>query len=203
MIEIREEWRYLKVYQKDPGDGGRARMISLCDLIDKNFADYSTIRFLEVGVLFGDVAEHLLASYPRLTYWGVDLWEEQPAEEYPDTVNNGELLSTARSIACARTERFSDRREFVQGKSPEVLRRVYSELHQVFDMVYIDANHTTEAVYNDIMASSSMMREKSIICGHDYCPGWESVKDGVERAAEELGKEIVSLWPRSSVWYFE
>lgn len=57
------------------------------------------------------------------------------------------------------------------------------------DLIYIDANHSTAAVYKDIIAWSSHLAKDGIICGDDW-ESWESVKKGVIQAAEKLNKDI-------------
>jgi len=51
-----------------------------------------------------------------------------------------------------------------------------------FDMVFIDAEHTYEALQNDIRHWKS--KAKILLCGHDYCPAWKNVMRAVD---EELG----------------
>lgn len=51
-----------------------------------------------------------------------------------------------------------------------------------FDMVFIDAEHTYEALKNDIRHWKS--KAKILLCGHDYSPAWVGVRQAVD---EELG----------------
>ena len=53
------------------------------------------------------------------------------------------------------------------------------------DLVYIDAEHTTEAVYQDLTAWYPF---GGILCGDDW--GWDSVRLAVERFAQEKGLRI-------------
>jgi predicted O-methyltransferase YrrM len=53
---------------------------------------------------------------------------------------------------------------------------------QRFDMIFIDANHTYEAVKGDILAWSKLLRTSGMLCGHDFTPQWP----GVMQAVEEL-----------------
>jgi glycosyltransferase involved in cell wall biosynthesis len=51
-----------------------------------------------------------------------------------------------------------------------------------FDMVFIDAEHTYEALVNDIRHWKG--KAKILLCGHDYCDAWKNVVRAVD---EELG----------------
>jgi predicted O-methyltransferase YrrM len=37
-----------------------------------------------------------------------------------------------------------------------------------FDMIYIDADHSYEGVYNDLKISYTKLKTGGILCGHDY-----------------------------------
>jgi len=66
------------------------------------------------------------------------------------------------------------------GKSPDVASKFDDES---FDIVYIDAEHTEEAVTADITAWRS--KAKHILCGHDY-----ACFEGVRKAVESLCNEV-------------
>ncbi len=56
------------------------------------------------------------------------------------------------------------------------------------DLIYIDACHEEESVYNDLLAWYPHLNKNGILCGDDWY--WESVRNGVNRAAEKLNKRI-------------
>lgn len=63
------------------------------------------------------------------------------------------------------------------------------------DMIYIDASHDTESVYNDILAWFPHLKRGGIFCGDDW--GWISVQVGVLRAADVLKGTVV---PDGNFW---
>lgn len=66
------------------------------------------------------------------------------------------------------------------------------------DLVYIDASHDEENVYNDVMWWYKKKSPEGIICGDDYDFG--PVKMGVDKAAQVLG---VTIKNNASFWWFE
>jgi hypothetical protein len=51
------------------------------------------------------------------------------------------------------------------------------------DLIYIDAEHTTEAVYEDLVAWYPFVKDRGIFCGDDW--SWASVRVAVEHFANE------------------
>lgn len=64
------------------------------------------------------------------------------------------------------------------------------------DIIYIDASHEEEDVFNDICAWAKKLNPNGIICGDDYDAF--SVKRGVDRAAQVLGLNIKN---NGCFWY--
>lgn len=65
--------------------------------------------------------------------------------------------------------------------------------YQSFDMVFIDADHTYEAVKQDIMLYANLIKPGGLVTGHDL--NW----DGVRQAVDELlpgYKNLEYLWWR-------
>ncbi len=58
------------------------------------------------------------------------------------------------------------------------------------DLIYIDASHKTQDVYNDIIAWSMHLNSDGVICGDDWA--WSSVRIAVQKAAIELKQQIVA-----------
>lgn len=123
---------------------------------------------------------------PYAMLYAVDTWASG-SHEYPDAtqaymefLNNtvGFLnvvacrMSSLNSAKIALTERLS------------------------FDFVFIDADHSYEAVCADIMAWYPLVRSGGILAGHDYitCPG-------VTRAVNEIFADIPVERGPDSIWW--
>lgn len=68
---------------------------------------------------------------------------------------------------------------------------------QAFDLVFIDADHSYEAVKNDIAAWKSKVKPGGIIAGHDYYERWLGVIKAVE---ESFPSRSIKFLP-DTVWY--
>ncbi|NGX39783.1 MAG: hypothetical protein KR126chlam1_01116 [Chlamydiae bacterium] len=66
------------------------------------------------------------------------------------------------------------------------------------DLIYVDADHRTEGVRNDIIDWYPHLNEGGIMCGDDW--DWPSVRKGVIQAAHELGKQVKGS---IAFWWFE
>jgi len=63
------------------------------------------------------------------------------------------------------------------------------------DFIFIDADHSYEAVKKDIEAWLPKVKADGVLCGHDYYP----YKYGVKRAVDEVfGGDVV--FPARSIW---
>lgn len=58
----------------------------------------------------------------------------------------------------------------------------------IADLIYIDASHKEEDVFNDIIAWYPHLNTGGILCGDDW--SWDSVQKGVIRAAKKLKRKI-------------
>lgn len=63
-------------------------------------------------------------------------------------------------------------------------------LNVMADLIYIDAAHDEDSVYNDIIAWSHHLKGEGIMCGDDWL--WPTVRKGVMRAAAELRLQVMS-----------
>jgi len=63
------------------------------------------------------------------------------------------------------------------------------------DLIYIDGEHTTEAVYQDLVAWYPFVKDHGILCGDDWA--WPTVRVAVEEFAAENDLKVVvsqNLW---------
>jgi predicted O-methyltransferase YrrM len=97
----------------------------------------------EIGVASGGMSAKLLRA-PLLTLYMVDFCFRGAGEN---------------------TKFAGDRAKIVKCKSPDAAERFSDEF---FDFVFIDADHSLEAVEADIQAWVPKIKRKGLLCGHDY-----------------------------------
>ncbi len=67
------------------------------------------------------------------------------------------------------------------------------------DLIYVDASHETDDVYNDIKAWYEKLAPNGIICWDDW--GWPTVRDGVIKIAKELNQKLINN--EDNMWWFD
>lgn len=127
---------------------------------------------VEVGVRTGWYLRYILEYTSMKEVYGVDPWEQNP-----------QLMKRwdeAYESAVKLTKPYGDRVKLLRGWSPEIT----SEFHDdYFNFIYIDAEHTYDAVKKDVNSWWTKLKKGGIMAGHDY--GWETVKKAVDEFVEE------------------
>jgi Methyltransferase domain len=152
---------------------------------------------VEVGVWEGDFSQRLLDRLRPRTLHLVDPWQfvpEQGSAWYGGA--RAESQEDMDRIYERVTARFS--REVADGRvvisrepSVEAAKTMAS---RKFDVVYIDGDHTYDAVRADLRAWAPLVAENGVLAGDDYGDaGWWA--GGVKRAVDEFASQgwILSL----------
>ncbi len=150
-------------------------------------------RGAEVGVYKGETFFHLLKRFPKLTLYGVDIWESQPEKDkfYADggrSYKFDELPRHYDRIVKRAEKEFADRAILLRGQSAVMASEVPNGS---LDFVFIDADHLESGARADIIAWKPKVRYGGVISGHDIhmpgvakavldlCPGFEKFKQNV------------------------
>lgn len=143
---------------------------------------------VEVGVADGKMSAYLLGHHPRLHLLMVDRWAPPPAGgTYQASVDaranwSAERHGQARQQAWRATRFAEDRCQLLQRESVDAARTV---TQASLDFVFIDAEHSHEAVRADIAAWVPALKPGGWLCGHDY-HGLAGVHWGVRQAVDEF-----------------
>ena len=146
---------------------------------------------VEVGVWKGRSVSTILdicrINQNRLV--AVDTWK-------PDLRDPGYLEAATRDIL----EIFRDNLRLLgHTGTVEILQKdsVHARDHfsdRSIDLVFVDADHSYEAVKNDLEAWLPKVTRHGVLCGHDY-----TVRPGVRRAVDEMFGARTAL-PGGSIW---
>lgn len=140
---------------------------------------------IEVGVQSGDYAVKIL-EYSNLHLIVLDAWRH--LDNYPDKANvqtdyHLMLMNNSIKTLMPYEGRFTLIREL-----SEVACNFFPD--NIFDFVYIDANHEKSAVYKDLQNWFPKVKSGGIFAGHDYINLKDEINDfGVKDAVDEFFAE--------------
>ena len=150
--------------------------------------DQATI--VEIGSYKGQstvyMAVEIINSKKNINFYAIDTWQgsaENLNKSSPHYNKNIDQLYNT------YLNNIYDVKEYIKN-----IRSTSAEAVKLFedksiDIVFIDACHEYECVYNDILMWLPKIKQQGIIAGHDYNHGWP----GVERAVHELlGKQNIT-----------
>ena len=145
---------------------------------------------VEVGVCEGIFSEFILQNWPGELYL-VDPWKALP--DYHDAPYDHEANYEK---TLGRMQSFPTRHHICRTTSVVASRQFNDES---LDFVYLDGNHSYEAVRQDLRAWYPKVRKGGMLAGDDYCVTPEQTVDfglgngpytfGVKRAVDEFALE--------------
>lgn len=120
------------------------------------------LSFLEVGVFRGRSAKIILETFPKITYVGVDLFDQAPGEELPPADRPKTLFQMKRLLW-----KYRKRAELIRGNSIDILPEL-SMAGRVFDCIFIDGGHSYETCRTDVENAMKLVDDNSMIIIDDY-----------------------------------
>lgn len=154
----------------------------------------------EIGVAEGDFSRAILDALEPEALHLVDPWVHQARADYvadPNNVSDGTQASRYESVLA----RFQSERERGQVHVHRTYSHEAADLFEAarFHWIYVDAMHTAEAVYRDLVAWHDTVKSEGFIIGHDYtnhvqARSWNfGVVDAVNRFVAHFGYEFLAL----------
>ena len=146
-------------------------------------------RGVEIGTLYGYFSYHLLRHSNLKELWSVDSWSGKYQRYHEDAV--------------AHLSEFGDRSRIVRMPSVEAAG-LAEQTHNTFGFIYIDANHLSSFVQQDIDAWLPRLQRPGILAGHDYIDGVRKVGviSVVDKLAEKLGMPVYLTREEWASWFF-
>jgi hypothetical protein len=169
--------------------------------------DRSQLRGAEIGVLCGETSAHLLTELPGLFLYMIDSWEATPADSSYRRSGDAcarfrtEQHELNRKTAESVTTFAAERRTLLQMSSSQAAMQIPDGS---LDFVFIDADHTYEAVQADLATWWPKLRINAILAGHDYqAPRDRRGHWGVKRAVDEFcaAQNLALKVERHCVWW--
>lgn len=145
---------------------------------------------VEIGVFRGATSAHLLRAFPNLFLYMIDPWDEYD----PDSAyyKSGDRCSRFNINQQSENQRLAEKATEFSLPRRSILRlpsRIGAERlgGRSFEFVFIDGDHTYEAVSEDIDLWWPKVRTGCLLVGHDYNhPRNATGKFGVNRAVNEF-----------------
>ena len=136
-------------------------------------------RGAELGVAGGRFTAHLLGQFPELHMLAVDLWAPRPRLDRVGFESYEEWdFTRLRREFRERTAPYADRVTVIEKDTRAAALDVPDGS---LDFVFIDAEHTYEAVLADVIAWRPKIIAGGLVCGHDFSARFP----GVMRAVNE------------------
>lgn len=147
----------------------------------------------ELGVWRGRTFLHLLENCPNLTLYGVDVWAEQPDNTGPENYigwNHNEYERHVRT----QSMQYGSRAKIIKSWTTEAAKQIPDD-H--LDFIFIDADHSEEAVRADIEAWAPKVKIGGWILGHDI--NWPPVKAIVDELIVDYTVGPDNAWGRQKI----
>lgn len=157
----------------------------------------------EIGVAFGENAEQILDKSQLMRLLLIDPWSYVPDQNpvgYGDVINN---WRSCKDHCRKRLSRFGVRAQIMSMTSEDGSRSVEDGS---LDFVYIDANHMSPWVNQDIAMWWPKVRVGGVFGGHDYYDlitetSHFDVKSAVDGFVEQNQLRLYPLPSEDSSWY--
>ena len=144
--------------------------------------------FLEIGVFAGDFAKEILEKAQPSHLYLVDIWQGTYGSGDKDGNNHYEIENMEEIyLGLYQKYKYYNNVDVIRSTSVAFLKSCENNF---FDAVYIDGDHTAQAVYNDLFYSYLKTKNGGIIMGHDYHHG---VKEAVSVFCKQLNQKVIAI----------
>ena len=148
---------------------------------------------VELGSFLGRSSAGWLRAFPDAHVIAIDTWKGS-SEHISDPYLNG-LLPQLKATFQANLWEERRRLTAIQATTLAGLRRLH-ELRVSPDVIYVDADHSTEAVLADVNLCLDLFPD-ALIIGDDWM--WASVRAAVEQISEQRGLQLATC---QGIWWF-
>lgn len=147
----------------------------------------------EIGVFEGENAKDIFKFLPIKKLYLIDSYEnDESYNNSKDIKSNQEILDDAKIKAKKELKRYEDKIIWIYKKSDEA----FKEINEKLDFIYIDGNHTYEAVKKDIENYFPLLKKEGIMAGHDI----NTTKDILQAVSEFVKENNVLYEINGSDW---
>lgn len=164
-----------------------------------NMAGLPNLYFLQIGAYTGDASKWLLDNILTSNssfLIDVDTWRGSEESAHKDF--------DWKDVESVYDKKISYYKNVIKEKTDS--QSYLTSCSQIFDFIYIDGDHTSDAVYKDATLSFSLLRQEGIMAFDDYLWHHDSgnkelePKLGIDRFINEKLGSIEILYSAYQVW---
>lgn len=143
----------------------------------------------ELGVWKGRTFLHLLKTCPSIELlYGIDLWESQPDNQGPEDYMDWPHRENENYVR-EQAKKFNEKAVVIKDWTTNAANLVDDN---TLDFVFIDADHSSESVKQDLDCWIPKIKQSGMIIGHDY--NWETVRVVADAYFNEIKVGPDNLW---------
>lgn len=168
---------------------------SAIGLVPKIAALGDNIIGCEVGVSYGFNLVYFLDNLPNIKkVFAIDPY--MPYDDGPGGYVTQEVIDKVKECFLANIEPHKDKVEFINRMSKDAFLYVPDNY---LDYIFIDGDHSYEAVISDMKKYYSKVKSGGIFAGHDK--GLPGVDQAIKEFAAEMGYDAPTVVPNAT-WYW-
>ena len=145
---------------------------------------------LELGIRDAKVPRHILKKVPTTRYTGIDAFADVESEvdrgRTREDANRQVMRNRELAYECSRG--WPSQMNIIEGYT----NQVHSHVKKMFDVVFIDADHSYEAVREDIVNYVDKLKYTGVLIGHDY--RWPDVYRAVHKCFDSVESHADNVW---------
>jgi len=159
-------------------------------------------KVVEVGVNIGQFSSLILQAQPSILYL-VDAWEKQNLDNYNKDILYNTDYNNNYKLVCNRFQNIQNVK-IIKAYSLDAVK-MFSDAY--FDIVYLDANHSKQGVYKDLVFWTPKIKSGGFMCGHDYLTEdmqsntdlfTNGVREAVQQFLKETNRQLYALSIRTA-----
>lgn len=150
---------------------------------------------LEIGSFEGRSAIFFLEYFELCKITCIDTFAGTPTSPAFDLYKSS--IPNCEKLFDANTRNYGDRVRKIKNKSEEALPKLAAE-GSLFDLIYIDGDHSRNAVFGDSASAWSLLRTRGILIWDDYkfapnSPSEQRPEHAIDQFMLEREKEFLEL----------
>lgn len=198
MQKLEELWEA----SKGPHNSGTITAEAWCILKHVPFLfDESDLTVAEIGVYRAETSVSFLETLDIKKYYAIDPWEySKTNSESGTTVKHSVNDGSAKKEALERLDGYTQV-QIIQKPSADAHSDIENDS---LDFLFIDGDHDTQAVLDDIVNYLPKVKDGGIIAGDDYY--WPTVTEAVDQYEKDTNVKMYHGCPYKKdsfrTWYF-